>query len=54
MKKLLVLLLTLAMAVAMLACPALAEEEKPLEGGFIPVLPLGVAQQFWQAVKTGA
>ena len=54
MKKLLVLLLTLAMAVAMLACPALAEEEKPLEGGFIPVLPLGVAHQFWQAVKTGA
>ena len=54
MKKLLVLLLTLAMAVAMLVCPALAEEEKPLEGGFIPVLPLGVAHQFWQAVKTGA
>ena len=54
MKKLLVLLLTLAMAVAILACPALAEEEKPLEGGFIPVLPLGVAHQFWQAVKTGA
>ena len=53
MKKLLVLALAAAMLLSMLACPALAEG-KPLEGGFIPVLPLGVAHQFWQAVKQGA
>lgn len=53
MKKVLSLVLTLIMALSVMAVPALAEE-KPLEGGFIPVLPLGIAHQFWQAVKTGA
>ena len=33
---------------------AFGEAAKPLEGKFIPVLPLGVAHQFWQAVKLGA
>lgn len=53
MKKILVLVLTVAMMLSALLCPALAEA-KPLEGKFIPVLPLGVAHQFWQAVKMGA
>ena len=50
MKKVLALVLMLIM---LLSCGAMAEE-KPLEGKFIPVLPLGVAHQFWQAVKMGA
>ena len=54
MKRILVLLLALAMALTMLAIPAMAEDAKSIEGGFIPVLPLGVAHQFWQAVKQGA
>jgi ribose transport system substrate-binding protein len=53
MKKTLALVLTLIMLVSAAALPALAEE-KPLEGGFIPVVPLGVAHQFWQAVRMGA
>lgn len=53
MKKILVLALALVMMLSALVCPAMAEE-KPLEGKFIPVLPLGVAHQFWQAVKMGA
>lgn len=51
MKRLLGLLLVL---VLLLSGTALAESAKPLEGKFIPVLPLGVAHQFWQAVKLGA
>ena len=54
MKRILVLVLALAMALSMLAMPAMAEGKKSIEGGFIPVLPLGVAHQFWQAVKQGA
>lgn len=50
MKKILALVLLAAM---LLSCAAMAEA-KPLEGKFIPVLPLGVAHQFWQAVKMGA
>ena len=38
----------------LMAGTAFAETAKPLEGKFIPVLPLGVAHQFWQAVKLGA
>ena len=53
MKKILVLVLTVVMMLSALAVPAMAEA-KPLEGKFIPVLPLGVAHQFWQAVKMGA
>ena len=53
MKRILVMLLAAAMLLSMLAIPAMAEA-KSIEGGFIPVLPLGVAHQFWQAVKQGA
>ncbi|MEA4897868.1 MAG: ABC transporter substrate-binding protein [Christensenellaceae bacterium] len=53
MKMVLSLVLTLIMLVSAMAVPALAEA-KPLEGGFIPVIPLGVAHQFWQAVRMGA
>ncbi|MDD3572836.1 MAG: ABC transporter substrate-binding protein [Eubacteriales bacterium] len=51
MKKLLALLVV---TILLLSGTALAETAKPLEGKFIPVLPLGVAHQFWQAVKSGA
>ena len=51
MKRLLGIVLVLVM---LLSCAALAESPKPLEGKFVPVLPLGVAHQFWQAVKSGA
>lgn len=51
MKRMLGLLLALML---LLSGTALAETAKPLEGKFIPVLPLGVAHQFWQAVKLGA
>ena len=54
MKRILVLVLALAMALSMLVVPAIAEGGNSIEGGFIPVLPLGVAHQFWQAVKQGA
>ena len=53
MKKVLVLVLTVVMMLTALVCPALAEA-KPLEGKFIPVLPLGVNHQFWTAVRQGA
>ncbi len=53
MKKVLVLLMALMLALAAVGPVALAEA-KPLEGGFIPVIPLGVAHQFWQAVRMGA
>ncbi len=51
MKKLFAFLLASMM---LLSAVAYAENPKPLEGKFIPVLPLGVAHQFWQAVKSGA
>ncbi len=51
MKRILGLLLVLML---LLSGTALAESAKPLEGKFVPVLPLGVAHQFWQAVKAGA
>lgn len=43
----------LLVVMLLLSGTALAQA-KPLEGKFIPVLPLGVAHQFWQAVKSGA
>jgi len=52
MKKVLVLALAVMLLLSA-AVPAMATA-KPLEGGFIPVIPLGVAHQFWQAVKMGA
>ncbi|NLF27338.1 MAG: substrate-binding domain-containing protein [Clostridiales bacterium] len=52
MKKVLVLALAVMLLLSA-AAPAMAEA-KPLEGGFIPVIPLGVAHQFWQAVRMGA
>lgn len=52
MKKVLVLALAVMLLLSA-AVPAMAAA-KPLEGGFIPVIPLGVAHQFWQAVKMGA
>ncbi len=51
MKRLLGLVLALML---ILSGTALAAGGKPLEGKFVPVLPLGVAHQFWQAVKLGA
>ena len=51
MKRILAGLLILVM---LMAGTAMAGTAKPLEGKFIPVLPLGVAHQFWQAVKLGA
>ncbi len=51
MKRLLGIVLVVVMLVS---GAALAESAKPLEGKFVPVLPLGVAHQFWQAVKAGA
>jgi ribose transport system substrate-binding protein len=51
MKKLLAIVLIVMLMVSGFA---LAESAKPLEGKFVPVLPLGVAHQFWQAVKSGA
>ncbi|MEG1515190.1 MAG: ABC transporter substrate-binding protein [Clostridia bacterium] len=51
MKKTLAMVLVTLMLISGVA---LAQTAKPLEGGFIPVLPLGVAHQFWQAVKMGA
>ncbi|MGI6687038.1 MAG: ABC transporter substrate-binding protein [Christensenellales bacterium] len=51
MKKLLAIVLIMMLMVSGFA---LAESAKPLEGKFVPVLPLGVAHQFWQAVKSGA
>lgn len=51
MKRLLGLLIV---AMLLLSGVAFAETAKPLEGKFIPVLPLGVNHQFWQAVKSGA
>jgi len=44
----------LLILVMLMAGTAMAGTAKPLEGKFIPVLPLGVAHQFWQAVKLGA
>lgn len=51
MKRILGLMLVVML---LLSGAALAEGAKPLEGKFVPVLPLGVAHQFWQAVKSGA
>lgn len=52
MKKILALVVAMMLVLSGLAC-AMAEE-KSIEGGFIPVLPLGVAHQYWQAVRQGA
>ncbi|HSK69714.1 MAG TPA: ABC transporter substrate-binding protein [Candidatus Limnocylindria bacterium] len=51
MKRIVGLLLA---AMLLLSGAAMAQTAKPLEGKFIPVLPLGVAHQFWQAVRMGA
>lgn len=48
-------ILALVLVLMLLSGAVLAQAaDKPLEGKFIPVLPLGVAHQFWQAVKAGA
>lgn len=47
-------ILALVLVSLMLLSGVAVAETASLEGGFIPVLPLGVAHQFWQAVKLGA
>ena len=46
-------ILVLGLVLALLATGCAFAEAKPLDGGFIPVIPMGVGHQYWQAVKLG-
>jgi ribose transport system substrate-binding protein len=55
MKKIVVLLMVVALVLTMSACRK-EKEKDPTDGGkpYIPVIALGFQHQFWQAVKLGA